>query len=426
MSGRVIVRNPAHVPTPADRARPWNTPARLRVALLAAVTAGILLASAGFAGFALRADAVDRARVEAAHLVTVQTGHTRLLTADAIATRAVLQRTPSGTTQTNHYGYAVQEAVLRFAVAAGNEPDRYTLASAAGGAQRYAREVDRAQQLARAADPAAHGALGAAQSMMKADVLPRLHAAGTASRVRLEQDLDAAATARLIVVVALTSALLTLVLVQVWLARRTRRVLNPALVLGTVVVLITGYAALAVLGSSARASDVARRSGAPLVTDVAAARIEIFEAIAAEGAALLPPAGPAGNPAVAERRWRADADQAARALGRVPPAVRENATQLLATYRAAHGRVAARAATGDRVGAVALAADPSDTGAAGSAENLDVTTAAILARQVRRLDGDLAAAGAGLRLAGWLCLAVGAGVAVAGWRGVGRRLDEYR
>jgi hypothetical protein len=424
MSSTLLDRTAAPPVLQAPRGRPWDTVARLRLALGATVVAGLLLAGPALAGFALRAAAVDDARAEATHLVTVQTGHTRLLTADALAPRTILTATPLGTTLMNHYGYAVQEATIRAAHEAGDAQDRDTLASAAAGVQQYAREVERGQQLARDGDSRSPAVLRAAQRELQREVLPRLDAVGVDSRARLAADLDRAGVARLVIVVVLAASVLVLALVQVWLARRTRRVVNVGLVLATLATVAAGWFAVDVLADSAKAGDSAARR-TPVVEDLVAARLGIFRAFAAEGVALLP--HPRGTAAVEfEPAWRRDADLARGALGRLPTDVGSEPVQLLAVYTAAHDRIRTLLEQGDRAAALRTATDPSDTGGAGSAENLDVTTSAALARTVHSLDDDLARAGDGLWLAGWSCLVAGISVAVLGWWGIGRRLAEYR
>ena len=424
MSSTLLDRTAAAPIMPAPGGRSWDTVARLRLALGATVVAGLLLAGPALAGFALRAAAVDNARAEATHLVTVQAGHTRLLTADALAPRTILTATPLETTLMNHYGYAVQEATIRAAHEAGHAQDRDALASAAAGVQQYAREVERAQQLARDGDSRSPAVLQAAQRELQREVLPRLDAVGVGSRARLAADLDRAGDARLVVVVALAVSVLVLALVQVWLARRTRRVVNVGLVLATLATVAAGWFAVGVLADSAKAGDSAARR-APVVEDLVAARLGIFRAFAAEGVALLP--HPRGTTAAEfEPAWRRDIDLAREALGRVPSDVSSELVELLAVHTTAHDQIRTLLEQGDRAAALQTATDPSDTGGAGSAENLDVTTSAALARSVYSLDDAFARAGDGLRLAGWSCLVAGIAVAVLGWWGIGRRLAEYR
>ncbi len=431
-------RTPAvAMPVTAGESR-WDTPARLRAALALAVTAGLLVAGPGAAAFSGRADAVDRARVEAADLVTVQTARTRLLAADAQAATNVLLAREAPPSAERRYRYAVEEAALRLTVAARAGNDAYPLAAADAGLVRYGGQVATARAAALDGRPdVAAATLRRASAQLRRDVLPRLDVVQQASARRLDGDLGAAAGARLLLLGVGASTLLLLLLVQVWLARHTRRVVNPGLLAATAVAVLTGGVALGVLQRSEGAAEAVRVGPAPVVADVVAARAALFEARSAESRSLLGPA-PGQRPGVLEQLWGEAAEQARSALQRLPAGAdavlrpgseAERAATplaLLAEYEAAHGEVRQRLQDGDRRGAVAAAADPSDTGAAGSLENLDTATAALLARQGRQVDDGLARAGSLLRVSGWLCLVAGLATAVLAARGVGRRLAEYR
>ena len=408
----------------------WSTPVRLSIALVVAVVAGLLLAGAGLAGFLARADAVDRARAEADNLVTVQTARTRLLAADALAATTVLLGADASDEALRRYGYAIDEVPLRLAVASAAGNDRTELAPAVTRVTRYAAAVAsaRAQVLAGSRTQGAAAMLEASRRLGEDGrdaqaALPRIQSAQGASAGRLGADLDTATDARLLVLVTVALVLAALALVQLWLARRTRRALNPALLAGTLAALLAGTVAVLLLQHSTAAADEARRGPQRVVAQAVEARAALFGALSAESLELLAPSGTAEH----ERDWSSRVTQAGQALANVPASADSSGSQTaVKAYSAVHAEVARRLASGDREGAVALAADPRDTGSAGAFEAVDAATGSLLAHQANQLDAGLASAGEWLRAAGWLCLLAGLGVAVAGWRGVGARLAEYR
>lgn len=420
---------------PARARSRWTTPVRLRVALLLAVVSGLLLAGAGLGGFLTRADAVDAARTEADDLVTVQTARTRLLTADALAATNVLLGADDSTSPVRHYQYAIDEVLLRIAVASRPADDRTVLAPAASQVADYAAQVARARtvKLDNPGSRIGPDAMLFASKALEDGALPRLESVQDASKARLDGDLGSAADARLVVLVAAALALILFALVQVWLARRTRRILNAGLVAGTIAVLVAGAVALGVLQRSASAADAVRTGPTSRAQTAVDVRAGLFRAVSLESRELL--SRSARQTEQFERDWTKAAQNAEQKLtelrGELPAgspaaATLDTALDRVNTYKTVHTAVISKVRSGDKKGAVAVAADPTSAGSAGSFEDVDAFTGALLASQVSQIDAGLADAGGWLRWAGWLCLLAGLGAAAAAWRGVDARLAEYR
>jgi len=409
--------------------RRWaaGTPTRLRIALVFTVLAGLTFAGAGFLALRARADALAVARAESRLEVTVQTVRTRLVAADASAASDVLlgpERTSIGRRQ---YGYAIDEAMTKLVVAAGEDDD--SLARANRRLEGYVADAAVARSLAqgRAAATRARGApaLVAASSTLRRDVLPELERAQGDVTARVATHLDRAGDAGAAAVLVGTITVAGLVVVQVWLARRTRRLVNPPLAMGTLVLVVTAAATAALLTDGSTTVERAQQGPGRTASALVEVRVAAFDARAVETLGLL-----TSDLAGSEERWQAGMGRAHAALTRLQRSPDEEAAAEVATAAAhldRYGRVHADLLrTTDAAGAVRLATNPADEGSAGSFDNLDVTTSALLARQVDRLDRDLARSAALLPAAAWWCLAAGIAAAVAGGLGVGRRLAEYR
>jgi hypothetical protein len=407
-----------------------DTPARLVTGLVAVVVVTVGFGVLGFQDLRARDDAVTAARAEAANLVTVQSARTKLVTADALAANLFLLGDTATEVRSRQYDYALRRASLDLALASRTAPaDRNDVAIANRWLTRYAGEVAAARLPGRR-DGAA--ALAAASGLLRAEVLPRLARVQERSAARLADQESRVRSADLLLVIAGALALTVLLGGQVWLAGVSHRVLNPALVLATLVVLGAGVLAVAtVQRSQARAADTA--AGPSAASDaLVAARIQAFDARATESLALV-----RGRRDVGDQAWREDVTAVRSRLaayaalpGRADQAAAVEAE--LRGYESAHTATVSLEARGRHEDAVAQSVRDAPRGrgevggATGEFDDFDLVTAAALTREQDGVDSGLEAAGHRLVLAGWVALLAGAAAAALAWTGVSRRLADYR
>jgi len=369
---------------------------------------------------------------QASHLARrpVPSARPKLVTADALAANLFLLGDAATEVRRREYDYALRRASLDLALARRATPaDGNDLAIANRWLARYAGEVTAARLPGRR-DGAA--ALAAASGLLRAEVLPRLARVQDRSATRLADQEGRVRSAELSPLLAAGLALAVLIGGQAWLAGVSHRVLNPALVLATVVVLGAAvFGVVTVQRSQARAADVA--SGPAAASDaLVAMRIETFDARAAESLALVRDAGDVGD-----APWREDVAAVRSRLaayaalpGRAGQADAVDAE--LRGYERAHRATLSFERRGRHEDAVAQSVRDAPRGkgevggATGEFDDLDLVTAAALTREQDGVDSGLDAASRRLVLAGWAALLAGAAAAALAWAGVSRRLGDYR
>lgn len=241
---------PSHAPRPAaadpsaltsPRARPSGgrgpsggrrvrrTPEKLRWALASCVLACLLLSVLALLAGLLQSShlrGAEQRTTEVADLLEVRSA---LLAADAQASAEVLAgQSPDQATQGGSAA-AIGEATERLAALAGIGRDA-AITTAVGLLPGYAGLVD----VARATDDPALAAarLEEAAQRLNGEILPALDAAVDSLTASADAQLGTVSHLRALAFVAI-APLAWLVVVQVWLARRTHRVFNLPLVAGT-------------------------------------------------------------------------------------------------------------------------------------------------------------------------------------------------
>ncbi|WP_125774913.1 hypothetical protein [Antribacter gilvus] len=228
-------------PAPAGRSRLArrlsDTPGRLALATVVAVVASIGLGALGFVAGIGQSGALDDVRTDAAQLVGTQELRNDLVSADATATNAFLVGGLEPAEARARYEDAMTSAAQAVPRLAAGAPEDTGLQSVSGAIQEYAGLVESARANNRQGFPVGAAYLDQASATLRSGTLPTLDevAGQTAQRVEDGQS-SVAFTQALLALVWL--GLVGLVGVQVWLARRTHRVLNVRLVLGTAVALV--------------------------------------------------------------------------------------------------------------------------------------------------------------------------------------------
>jgi hypothetical protein len=395
-----------------------GTPGRLRLLTAVAVVACLLYGVGGFLIVNRLDHALGSTRAHAAQLVRIQTIRTNLVKADANATNAFLVG-------------GLEPADARAGYVDGINTAAATLAEATNADARSAKKLQAVNQVlatytglvesARANNrqgfPIGAAYLRQASKSIRDDALPPL-----ADLVRDERD-QVASSANTVgnaqdgILILLAVVVVSLVIIQIWLFRRTHRVLNPSLVLATIVVVVVGVLALAVMGWSRSRDDQARKGPYAQTVALATVRIDAFDAKSSESLTLI--ARGSGQPF--EDRFKLVAADANSAIVNVADAGTRSA---FAAYLERHARVRSADDGGQHDQAVALA---TGKGAANTAfGKFEATSRRELDRQSGNLSDDLAHARFPLLLLSLLLLIGGVLAAVAGRRGIALRLQEYR
>jgi len=395
-----------------------GTPGRLRIGAIAAVVAALVYGLLGGSAFLQWGNALESARADAAQLVRIQTVQNDLVKADAAAATAYL----SGGTDTASievYNRAVADASARLAQSAAVASDAAELETVLQGLTRYAGLIDAAR-----ANNLLGLQVGAAYQRQAGDVLRNqivkaLERVSQADQRRIATAYNDANLATVRLIAAGVIALIGLVAVQVWLARRTHRVLNPALVAATAAVVAGLVAGFIALGSAANRADEVGTGPYTATVALATARTSAFDAKAQESLGLIA----RGNSGPTETIARA---QIAKARQQLEQAAARGASagvaQAFTAWTEQHTAVRAADDTGDWGKARTIAAGPSSK----AFDAFDSASSQALEAQARSVNTGLRAPRATLVIMGWLTLVLGLFAAGSGYVGLAQRLEEYR
>jgi hypothetical protein len=431
-----------------------STPGLLALAAVMLAIGATVVLAVGARAAGTRRDAAARVVAIERRLVSAVDLSASLSDAHAIAASSFLAGGPEPAVSRRRYARQLQRASSRVAVFA----SKIGASQASGSAVRriteklpvYAGYIDDARANHRENFPVGSAYLRRASQTMREEILP---AAGDLYRIeaqRLTTSYRAGVSPASVLGVALAGcAMLALLLAtQVYMARATRRVVNPRLALATVAMLGLLIWILAAFAQQQSALAQAQREGSDPVELLTVTRILASRAQANESIALAARGGGDGEPRLADvdrgfqavtrpigvaRRGPARGSggllhQAAVIAGDSPAGV----DAIYAAYRrylAAHRRVAEQEQRGDFSGAVTLAIGAgtgasASTTAAAAALNRALTDE--VGRAQRRFDSAMSRANAGLD-----GLAVGIPLltvlsALLALLGVRQRLQEYR
>jgi hypothetical protein len=407
-------------PAPAAAAgRPsLSTPQRLRLLSGATVGIGVLVALAGLVTFGLLAVVLDRAESDTEQLVRVQSIQTNLLSADATATNAFLVGGLEPAAQRAAYDQALGSTSGLVAEAAQAQPaDAAALAVLNRQVLDYQAAIEQARANNRQGFPVGAQYLRGASAELRSSALPVLDELVAANAERAGSRMRVGGGAVFPVIVGL--ALVGLVLVQLWLARRFHRRINPGLLAATVVLVVALLASIA--GLVRLADDVAdiRAGSFADVNAAAGARIGANDAKANESLTLVA----RGSGGTFEAAWAASAgrvEEQLAVLGRDP------LTTAWRDYAAAHAQIRQLDDGGRWEEAVVLATGTGGEQANGRFAGLDAGLASELQDSGTATGNALARRIPGLVTAALLSLLAGVAVALLGRRGIATRLQEYR
>ncbi len=396
-----------------------GTPGRMRIAAALAVLACLVFA--GLGGYAFRGwgGALNEARGDAAQLVRVQTIQNDLVKADAAASNAYLAGGSEDPLVRADYDAAIEEAARLLAEPAATTQDSATLAEAVAGLAEYTGLVEQARANNRQGLQVGAAYLREAGTVLRDQIVPALEKVSQNDQRRVA---DAYQRMNLFTALLIVSAVVTLamlVAVQVWLGRRTRRIINVPLAIATVVVLAgTVVGAVVITGAADRARQTAAGPYAATVA-LASARTAAFDAKAQESLGLIARGNSGPAEEIAQERITAASTDLVTA--------RDNgaggeSNQTFGAWVERHKQVRAADLAGSWGAARELALGDSNE----AFTTFDDASAVTLAEQAGQVDEALAAPRTSLVLLGWLVLTLGIGAAVTSMIGIGQRLGEYR
>ncbi|MGO1241444.1 MAG: hypothetical protein ACTMHU_08430, partial [Cellulosimicrobium funkei] len=234
-----------------------RTPGKLRLVMALCVVAALALGVLGFQAGNLQSRALAAASEDAAQLVGVQEVRNALVAADATATGAFLVGGLEPADQRARYDELVDQAANRLATLSGsNEADAALLGQVAADLTVYTGLVEQARATNRQGFPVGSAYLDQASTILREQMLPALDEVVLDDADRVAADFSGVRNALWVLAAGLL-ALVVLLASQVWLARRTHRVLNVGLAVATAVLLVVGVVSTVLLSqASARAHDV--------------------------------------------------------------------------------------------------------------------------------------------------------------------------
>jgi hypothetical protein len=289
----------------------------------------------------------------------------------------------------------------------------------------YAGDVEAARANNRQGFPVGASYLNEASDLMQEQILAKLAGVASNEERRTDAAYDRAAGASSWLWVAVLVGLGGLVAVQVWLAGRSRRVLNlPAVVAtGALAVALIGAASLMAIAQN-QADDVREGSYARAAA-LGQTRVAAFSAKSQEALTLIA----RGSATAEDKEWKTQYESAVSALRRAGND--GNLVQPLDAYQKRHAELNKLDTDGQWDQAVAAATAAGKAADGGQTANAAFTDFAT--RSGRALDDaanatrdGLDEARGGLFPLGMVMLLVGLLAAVGAWWGISLRLDEYR
>jgi hypothetical protein len=427
-----IARPATPVPVPASvargRRRLTGSPGRLRVAAALTAVGCVLLGVAGLFAMTSRADALQDARAHAAQLVRVQQAAQALVRADAAVANGFLAGGAEPVALTDEYDVAIAQASRLLVDAAAAEPsDRTDLARANALLADYARQVANARSANRLGQPLGSGYLVlGSQTVLRGGILPLLDGVTTQNGTDVADAYGDSGVAAWYLAVGAVPCVAVLVGVQVWLARRTRRVVNLGLAAASLAVLAALAASATVFSSTGSTARDVRDTSYAATKALAQARNAAWSAKGLESLTLVKQGGGAAY----EAQWKEQlkvVDAGLKAAATAGVTDTSAVTAGVDDWVTTHQTIRRLDDGGDWPAAVTLArrtdgADSSNVQFQAVIDAIDPLLAAQAQEATTRLGGSWGP----LRTTGWAVLGLGLLAATAAVGGISQRLAEYR
>ena len=412
-----------------------STPTALKVAMVVCVAA---VTGFGIVGTRTaldrRAAAADVVAHGAPLLVDAQELYIALAGADAAASTIFLEAGDEAPARRDRYLADLGRAGRRLAaIAAAELPPRATAAAATVAEQLpvYALQVEAARTNSRLGHPVGAASLRRASALMRDEILPAATGIYEDAALALDERYagGTAPTGPRAVVLCAGVALVVLVLVQLYVTRRSRRWLNVGLVVAVALVVGTAAATLIVVQGQADALARSRDRGADPVTRLSTARILTLRSLSDDNLELIERG--------TEAEYREDFALSIARLGlgdargvldgvTAPTAATRRTMAVLDArfdaYLAAHAQVQELSAAGDWPAAVQVAV----TEEADAVRALDRMLTDLIERFAATLDGEAERARGRSRALPVATAVAAVAAAIAVVIGLRPRLKEYR
>ena len=407
-----------------------GTPGRMRLVGAAAAIAAILFGSVGAGSLWASSGSIDRAAANTEQIVRVQSIYADVLRADADATNAFLVGGNEDPTQRADYEAAMKRAAGTLAIAAREQrADGAALAALNTELQAYAVLVEQARAYNRQGLPVGAQYQTQASDLLRDRAVPIFRSLLEANTDRSREEFGSASSMRWLVATGVL-ALAVLVGAAVWLARRTRRILNVGLTAAFAAVLAAFVVGLTVLGGIA--GDVRRVVDNQFAGTLAltSARSAAFDAKANESLGLIArgQAGvkrePAWDSSNAQVKQQLGALQKLRWFGGSSTSAAGLATAW-SGYEDTHRAVRAIDNAGDWDKAVGLATTKGQ-GTSRAFADFEQLSATALTGFQSSLTSDIAAPSGKAVTTAIAMLLAGLVAAVLATRGIRTRVEEYR
>lgn len=401
-----------------------GTPGRMRIYGAVAVAACLVFGVVGFVLVLHLDNRLGAERAHAAQLVRIQTIRTSVVKADANATNAFLVGGLEPAAARAAYSDAISTAAATIAAASSAEPsDSPALQNVNKELAIYTGLVESARANNRQGFPIGAAYLRQASKSIEDDVLPPLEQLADNERARVNDAAGATPDADLIGALV-AFVVICLVVTQVWLYRRTRRVLNRPLLAATAVVIAFGLLGIVLATFADGAATDARDGPYAATVALATARINGFDAKSAESLTLIAQ----GSGQAYEDRFKVVTANASTALGnltiaQIGPGEAATASSFH-QYVSAHQRVRADDDGGRFEAAVKSATGSGEANRAFAA--FEATSARALDARAKQLADNLGHARRALLVLSWILLLAGVAAAFLARRGIAQRLREYR
>jgi protein-S-isoprenylcysteine O-methyltransferase Ste14 len=288
---------------------------------------------------------------------------------------------------------------------------------------KYAGLMESARANNRQGFPIGAAYLRQASNLLRSDALPGLADAVDVEQTRITSAYRDASRADNLLAVIVVGAFAVLLVVQVWLSFRTRRLFNMSLVAATAIVLVGGVIGLGVMSLAQHSANDVRSGSLANTIALATARTDAFDGKSAESLTLIN----RGSGQPFEEQYLKLTNRASSALSSI--AGRQPARAPIAaldTYETAHRLVRTRDDAGDWDGAVRLATTADPRGTKTTFAAFDSISRASLRGQASHVADGLNSARRALGVTAVLLLIAGIVAAGLAWRGIGARLREYR
>ena len=395
-----------------------GTPGRMRLFGLLAVVAALVLGAVSVTALLSSQNAVERAANNTAQVVLAQSLHVDLLRADAIATNAFLVGGLEPPASRQAYEGAMASVARGIAQGAAAQPaDAEALGLLSTQVQQYAALVEQARTNNRSGLPLGAQYLKQASAGLRADAIPTVTAVVSANEERAQAEFDRSNSSLQLAFGVV--ALIALLAVAVWLARRTHRYVNVSLTAGIVLLLVGLVVASVTIGSISQATKQVATGTYQRAVALADVRTYANDARANESLTLIARGSGKAN----QDAWTNANDQVVKILG-------DNRLNYLQVQWTAYAQSHAAIRTLDDGGnwdkAVAEATKSGSGSASAQFTAFDTSVtqardeaAGSAVRQLQSLGGS----------APWFAFAIGLATLVACWlviRGIGKRIEEYR